>query len=242
METLLNRQCIEMLHADSVKEFLRIGADFVRSIGFHTIAATVVTDHGSSLTEFQSITNAPLAYMPAFEDMASAKLDPVSQHCKQYSSAIVWDQSLYAAAGRGDFWEHQAAFGYLSGISLAFHLPHGRHFMFGIDSDQRVCAPRRELQPLLGDLREFAAHAQAAAFDLCLPYPRGSGVHQIPYSELDALRWSMDGLSDWEVGQSMAISETEVMLRIRRVIEKFGCRNKYEAGLRAIKLGLVHCD
>ena len=242
MDTSLNRQCLDMLHAASVKEFLRVASDFVRSIGFHTVAATVVTDHGSSLTEFQSITNAPPAYLPAFEDMASAKLDPVSQHCKRFSSAIVWDQELYAGAGRGDFWEHQAAFGYLSGISLAFHLPRGRHFMFGIDSDQRVCASRRDLQLLLGDLREFAAHAQAAAFDLCLPYPRESGSAPIPYSELDALRWSMDGLSHWDVGQSMAISETEVKLRIRRVIEKLGCRNQYEAGLRAIKLGLVHCD
>src|SRR5205807_1822354 len=111
-----------------------------------------ITDHSPHLTAFQSVTNAPSDYMPLFEDMESAKLDPVSQHCKRFSTPIIWDQRVYAEQGRGELWECQAPFGYLSGISVALHLPHGKHFLFGVDSDSDTCVPRGQRQNMLSDL------------------------------------------------------------------------------------------
>lgn len=242
MGTQLNRLCLEVLHAETVKDFTRINVEFAEAVGFHTVSATVITDHSPDLTEFRSVTNAPPGYLPSFDDLESAKLDPVSQHCKRYSSQIVWDQDVYVSQGQGNFWEHQAAFGYKSGICMAFHLPRGRHFMFGIDSDRKSCVEKRELLNLGYDIRLFAAHAQAAAFDLCTPYARSGDKNMLAISELDALRRSMDGLNNSEVGHAMGISETEVLLRLRRSMKKLGCATKYEAALRAIRLGLVHCD
>ena len=241
MDTQLNRQCLEVLHAKTVNDFVRISGDFGQSMGFHTMAALVVTDHSPSLSEFQTVTNAPADWMPNFEDTNSARLDPVTQHCKRSSSPIVWDQSTYVAAGRTDFWDHQAGFGYRSGIAVGIHLPRGKHFAFGFDSDERSCVPRKARLGLALDFLRFASYAQAAAFDLCLPYARGSGRNILATGELDALRRSMDGLSDWEVGNAMSISETEVLLRLQRAAAKLGCSTKYEAALRAIRLGLVTC-
>ena len=242
MDTQLNRQCLEVLHAKSVKDFVRISGEFGQSMGFHTMAAMVVTDHSPSLSEFQSVTNAPPDYMPTFEDADSARLDPVSQYCKRSSSPLVWTQNTYVAAGRADFWEQQAAFGFQSGICVAFHLPRGRHFMFGVTSDKQACGPRKAMLGLTLDLQQFAAYAQAAAFDLCAPYAGSNDRAPLAATELDALRRSMDGLSDWEVGCAMGISETEVLLRLRRATVKLGCATKYEAALRAIRLGLVACS
>jgi DNA-binding CsgD family transcriptional regulator len=242
METQMNRRCLDILHASSVSEFKRLNVEFIHSLGFQTISATVVTDHSSSLTDFQSVTNAPVDYMPCFEDMDSARLDPVSQHCKRSSSPIVWDQDFYVGEGRGDYWEEQAAFGYKSGICVAFHLPRGRHFMYGVDSPKRSCGSKKDARSLSTDVQEFAAYAQAAAFDLCMPYSRTETRGELAIGELDALRRSMDGLNNWEVGRAMAISDTEVMLRLRRAMHKLGCANKYETALRAIRLGLVDCD
>ena len=241
MDTQLNRQCLEVLHAKTVKEFVRISAEFGQSMGFHTMASMVVTDHGPNFSEFQSVTDAATDYLPTFEDANSARLDPVSQHCKRSSSPIVWDRRTYVVAGRGDFWEHQAAFGFESGLCLAFHLPRGKHFMFGFSSDQPTCAAKNVMLGLTLDIQQFASYAQAAAFDLCLPYARSKDGTALAIGELDALRRSIDGLSNWEVGQAMGISETEVLLRLRRATTKLGCATKYEAALRAIKLGLVDC-
>jgi DNA-binding CsgD family transcriptional regulator len=241
METQLQRQCLEVLHAKAVRDFVRISGAFGHSMGFHTMAAMVVTDHSPHLTEFQSVTNAPPDYLPIFEDADSAKLDPVSQYCKRSSSPIAWNQSTYVAAERGDFWEHQAAFGFQSGICVAFHLARGRHFMFGFTSDKRACGERRAMLGLTLDIQTFAAYAQAAAFDLCIPYAHDEGKGIVAPGELDALARSMDGLSNFEVGCAMGISETEVLLRLRRATERLGCATKYEAALRAIRLGLVTC-
>ena len=242
MDTQLNRQCLEVLHAKTVKEFVRISAEFGQSMGFHTMAAMVISDHAPDFTEVQSVTDAPPEYMPIFEDLNSAKADPVLQHCKQSSSTIVWDQRTYVAAGRGDFWEHQAAFGYQSGIGVAIHLPRGRHFALGFDSDERCCVTQKALLGLSLDFALFASYAQAAAFDLCIPYAQSSNACALAAGELDALKRSMDGLNDWEVGHAMGISETEVLLRLRRASTKLGCSTRYEAALRALRLGLVECD
>jgi len=242
METQLSRQCLEVLHAKTVKDFVRISGEFGQSMGFHTMAAMVVTDHGPSVSEVQFVTNAVPEYLPTFEDIGAAKTDPVLQHCRQFASPIVWDQSTYVAAGRTDFWEHQAAFGYQSGIAVAMHLPRGKHFALGFDSDQPFCVSRQAKLGVLLDFVLFASYAQAAACDLCLPYRQSSNAAVLATAELDALRRSMDGLTDWEVGEAMGISETEVLLRLRRATAKLGCATKYEAALRAIRLGLVTCD
>ena len=242
METQLHRQCLEVLHAKTVKEFVRISAAFGQSMGFHTMGAIVITDHASHLSEFQTITNAPPDYLPTFDELSGAQLDPILQHCKRSAAPILWDQRTYLSAGRTDFWDHQAAFGYRSGIAVAIHLPRGRHFAFGFDSDARSCAPKKAVLGLTLDFLMFVSHAQAAAFDLCLPYPGSSNENVIAPGELDALRRSIDGLSDWEVGNAMGISEKEVLLRVRRAMTKLGCTTKYEAALRAIRLGLVACS
>jgi DNA-binding CsgD family transcriptional regulator len=242
MDTQLNRQCLEVLHAKSVKDFVRISGEFGQSLGFHTMGSMVVTDHTPSLSEFRSVTNAPPDWMPTFEDVNLARLDPVLQHCKRSSSPIIWNQNTYVAAGQADLWDHQAAFGYQSGIGVAIHLPRGRHFVFGFDSDERSCTTRKAMLGLTLDFQMFASYAQAAAFDLCIPYARSPASEVLPVAELDALRRSMDGLSDWEVGNAMGISEKEVLLRLHRAMMKLGCATKYEAALRAIRLGLVACD
>lgn len=239
--TQINRHCLEILHARTVQDFVRISAQFGQSIGFHTMAAMVVTDHSPHLSEFRTVTNAPPDYLPTFEDAESARVDPVSQFCKRSSSPLFWAQGTYVAAERPDLWEQQAAFGLKSGICVAFHLPRGRHFMWGFTSDRRTCVEKRASLGMSLDVQRYAAYAQAAAFDLCVPYALDAEEVPLAKGELDALRWSVDGLSDSDIGEAMGISDTEVLLRLRRATAKLGCSTIYEASLRAIRLGLVSC-
>ena len=242
MESQFSRRCQAILHVESVREFSQHIAQFAESIDLDFVGATVITDHSCGLTQFESVTNAPIGYLEDFQDMACARLDPVSQHCKRTSLPIVWDRDDYVSCGRGDFWEHQAAFGLRSGVSMAFHLPRGRHFLFGATSSKLSCASEKRVRELVEDVLQFAAYAQAAAFDLCIPYEQAGEGTALAKGELEALRWNADGLSDWEVGRQMSISATEVALRLRRAMLKLGCTNKYETALRAIRLGLLNCD
>ena len=69
--------------------------------------------------------------------------------------------------------------------------------------------------------------------------PTGAPEARPTQAELEALRWTMDGMTDREIGLKLGLSEHEVGSRLQRVMQKFACRTKYEAGLKAIKLRLI---
>ena len=216
---------------------------FSQDRGFGLVSATVITEHTPTLTEFRFITNASSTYMPEFEDLEAARLDPVSQHAATSYAPLLWNQATYVESGQGDLWERQAPFGYKSGLVFAYHFPRGRHFLFGPDCDRPICMQKSQSKQLIEDFYIFASHAQAAAFELCLDYD--PPAHEIPdptSSELEALRWAMDGMTNWEIGRKLDLSERDVALRLGRVMNKLGCRTKYEAALKAIRLRLLDCN
>lgn len=103
MVAQLSRRCIDVLHANSVKDLSRQLVSFAQYLGFGTVAATVVTDHSPTLTEFQTISNVPAGFLKEFENLELGRIDPVSQHRKRSSAPIVWDRKTYATAEENRF-------------------------------------------------------------------------------------------------------------------------------------------
>lgn len=241
--TMHQKRCLDVLHATTVDEFKRQIVAFAHSLGFERVGAVVITKHSPTLTEFQTVTNAPEAFLDEFHDLDHANVDPVSHHCSQFSSPIVWDRRTYASSNVEDLWEIQEPFGYRSGIAIATHLAQGRHFMFGANWSKDRCESVRGFKAIAEDLLNFSEHAQAAAFELCRPTrPSSTNAYSLAERELETLRWSIEGLTSWETADRMSISERHATLLMRRAMEKLGCSGRYEAGLRAIKLGLINCQ
>ena len=238
--TLHEKRCLDVLHATSVGDFKKQIVSFTYDLGFETVGAMTVTTHSPTLTEFQTVTNAPQAFLNEFHDQSHARLDPVNKHCASSSSPIVWDRRTYADDGADMLWELQEPFGYRSGIAVAMHFGRGRHFMFGANWGRDRCDSSPCFRSIAEDLVSLSQHAQAAAFELCQPARLDvNSQNRFAIRELEALRWTMEGLSAWEIAGRMAISERHVTLLLRRVMAKLGCSTKYESGLRAIKLGLI---
>ncbi len=238
--TLHERRCLDVLHATSVKDFKRQFVDFAQDLGFDTVGVMVVTKHSPTLTEYQMLNNAPAAYLNEFHNRDNGRLDPVNNHCKRSSAPLVWDRQTYTSVNAGALWELQAPFGYRSGIAVAMHLARGMHFMFGANWSKDRCESVPHFKAIAEDVLSFAEYAQAAAFELAVPTQADPGnASFLTKSELEALRWTMDGMTSWEIGQKMALSEFDVTLRLQRVMRKLGCGSKYEAVLKGIKLGLI---
>ena len=163
--------------------------------------------------------------------------DPVMQHCRKQSVPIIWDQQTYIGQGLGDLWEQQAQFGYRTGIAMALHLPEGRHFVLGVDRDKPLPADAEELQRVVADLQLFAVHAQDAAMRLLVPEPMQPETPSLTPRELEALRWTMEGKTAWEVGAMLGISERTAVLHVNNAMHKLGCVNKHQAVLKALRLG-----
>lgn len=229
-----------VLQARDREQFRDEVVRFARGLGFDTVAALTVLESGLAGTEVVSIDNTPVAYSEAFFNAQRTQADPVMQHLRHHSVPIIWDQHTYTGPGLGELWEEQAHFGYRTGIAMALHLPDGRHFLLGVDRDAPLPPDNGELQRLVADLQLFAVHAQDAAMRLLLPAPLQPEKPSLTPRELEALRWTMEGKTAWEVGAILGISERTAVLHVNNAMHKLGCVNKHAAVLKALRLGLIH--
>lgn len=212
---------------------------FTSDLGFETVSATTVVDHPMGDSQFDCVDNTPVGYVDAFQDPTRGRRDPVAQHCKRASVPIIWDQDTYTSCGLGELWERQASFGYRNGISVALHMPEGRHFWLSVDRTQPVPAHRGELTRVVADLQLFAVLAQDVAMRILVPAPSPADLPQLTPRELECLRWTMDGKTAWEVGTILGISERTATLHVSNAMHKLGCVNKHQAVVKALRLGLI---
>jgi DNA-binding CsgD family transcriptional regulator len=231
---------LSVLEASTPLDFRNEIVKFAQTLGFKTVSAMAVVDRSVSGPEFHVVDNTPLAYTQAYHDTGLAQQDPVMQHVKRATVPIIWDQQTYVSRGFGEMWEHQARYGYRTGIALAIHLPDGRHFSLGVERDRPLSSNPRTLTRLVADLQLFAVHAQDAAFRILTspPPPRVGGPTLTP-REIEALKWTMDGKTAWEVGVIMSISERTAVLHIQNAMHKLDSINKHQAVLKALRLGLL---
>jgi DNA-binding CsgD family transcriptional regulator len=145
----------------------------------------------------------------------------------------------------GDLWEEQAQFGYRTGISLALHMPNGKHFMIGVDRDQPLPQDCGELTRMVADLQLFAVHANEAASRVLLT--AGTGQRELHENlecllsprEKECLKWTLEGKTAWEIGMILSISDRTVAQHLGRSMQKLDAVGKHQAALRAQRLGWI---
>lgn len=228
-----------VLGARNRDEFRDEVVRFTQSLGFRTVSAITIIEHGAGQSDFITVDNTPDGFNDAYSDPALQRLDPVMQHCKRHSLPIIWDQGTYVSSGTPDIWEQQASFGYRTGIAMALHMPEGRHFLLGVDRDSPLPGDAAELQRLVADLQLFAVHAQDAALRILVPQPLQPERPALTPRELECLRWTMEGKTAWEVGAILGISERTAVLHVNNAMHKLGAVNKHQAVLKALRLGLI---
>ncbi|MBC7729281.1 MAG: LuxR family transcriptional regulator [Microbacteriaceae bacterium] len=236
---MLQQGFTSVLQAGSRDDFRNEVVRFTKALGFNTVSAMAVVDRTVGRSEFVSIDNAPPGYAEAINDVPSMRRDPVMQHCRRHTVPIIWDQATYLSQGLGELWEEQARFGYRTGIAMALHLPEGRHFAMGVERDQPLPTDGGELTRLVADLQLFAVHAQDAALRVLSPAPVLVDRPSLTPRELEALRWTMEGKTAWEVGAILGISERTAVLHVTNAMHKLNCASKHQAVLKALRLGLI---
>ena len=229
-----------ILQAVSRDDFRAEVVRFTQGLGFNTVSAMMVMDYAAGRSDFVEVTNAPPGCEVMREDSSSMRRDPVMQHCRRHSWPIVWDQATYTSQGLGDMWEELAGFGYCTGVAMALHLPEGRHFVLGVERDKPLPTDRVELTRLVADLQLFAVHAQDSALRVLSSSAVRNDLPSLTPRELEALRWTMEGKTAWEVGGILGISERTAVLHVNNAMHKLECSSKHQAVLKALRLGLIH--
>ena len=228
-----------VLEAQNQDQFRSVVVRFAQHLGFDKVTATVAIDRPGMNPEFIAIHNTPVAYLQTFEDTAFARGDPVTQHCKRNTVPIIWSQDTYLDRGAMDRWEHQAQFGYRSGIAMALHLPEGRHFMIGVDRDQALPNDGNELTRMVADLQLFAVHAQDTALRVLVSEGARPELPALTPRELEVLRWTMDGKTTSAISAILGIGDRTAVFHLQNAMQKLNCNSKHVAVVKALRLGLL---
>jgi DNA-binding CsgD family transcriptional regulator len=236
---MLDERYLSVLEARNREVFTNELEHFTKAMGFDNFSAMTVVDHSPGRSDFISIDNCPSGFRAAMDSPQLHRRDPVMQHCKRRSVPIVWDRRTYISENAADLWEVQASFGYCTGVALALHLPEGRHFVLGMERSAALPSDSGQLTRLVADMQLFAVHAVDAALRVLLPAEQQLERPHLTPRELEALRWTMDGKTAWEVGTILSISERTAVLHLSNAMRKLDCNNKHQAVLKAIRLGLI---
>jgi len=193
---------------------------------------------------FGNFHNMPAAYLASFFDYEEARRDPVMRHVKHSSLPVLWTRRTYSAVGQEHVWEHMAACGLSTGAAVAIHMPDGRHVSIGLDRRGALPTSSTGLTRFLGEMQLFLAHITESAFAIHEPIHRlrevsGSGLPALTPRELEALGWTIDGKTAWEIGQIMGITERGAVKHLANATSKLDCVTKAQAAIRAVRLGLL---
>jgi DNA-binding CsgD family transcriptional regulator len=215
--------------------------DFANHMDFPLVTAAVVTEGlaPGSEPQFTVIGNTPEAFKATQLDVEISKRDPVTRRLKKLSVPFLYDQAMYVSEGLGEAWEHQARFGYKTGIAVALHLPGHKHFLLGVDRFAPLPTQEEKVIRMMADLQLLAVHAQSAAVRLFSPDPDEPQLPRFTPREMEILRWCMDGKSAWQTGALLNISEATVNFHLRNVCTKLNVSSKHQAVLKAVNLGLL---
>lgn len=237
---MLHGDYLSVLEAKDHDQFRSVVIRFAQQLGFETVAAMVAVDKPDIGAEFVSVHNTPLAFEQSYENLSTARRDPVMQHCKRQTVPIIWSQQTYLDKGAIDIWEHQAQFGYRNGIAMALHLPEGRHFLIGVERAQGLPSDQADLTRMVADLQLFAVHAQDTALRILVSEPLQPERPALTPRELDVLRWTMEGKTAWETAALLGIAERTTVQHLQNGMKKLNCNSKHQAVLKALRLGLIH--
>jgi DNA-binding CsgD family transcriptional regulator len=230
----------ELFAASDVQRFERKLVEFAHHFDFGIVSAAIGVERPGQEAVFVQVGNMPKDFAEAARDPEDYKRDPVLQRLKSQSVPFFYDQDLYVKEGGGDLWEEQASYGFRTGVSLAMHLPGGRHFLLGVDREQALPSDDQQLIRLMANLQLMAVHAQDAAFRLLMPQVLARmNAPSITAREREVLQWTLEGKSAWTVGQLLSMSEHTVNFHLRNAMRKFDASTKQQAALRAREFGLI---
>ena len=233
---MISEEYASVAKAECTDDLRRSLVAFAQKLGFPTVIAAVAIDRPKGESLFLSVSNTPEAFLEASKSLPNSKRDPVLKRLKRMNVPITWDQATYVDDGAGDLWEEQAVFGYRTGIAMALHLPHGKHFLMGVDRDVPLPRKTSTLTRIVADLQLMAVYAQDAAMRLLTSSPSDDAMDvALTRRELDVLGWTMEGKSAWVVGQLLGISENTVIFHLKNAMAKLDCGTKHQAVAKAFR-------
>jgi LuxR family transcriptional regulator, quorum-sensing system regulator BjaR1 len=224
--------------ARSPEEICRMLLTFARQFGAEHILAGTIPAVGTSRKE--QLSNVVLDYWPAewiqrYFTHGYIFRDPAILGVRTMNAPFLWDdiEPLYRnnpAARR--IMEEAGDFKLRQGFTIPMMTLEGDIAGFSLAGERLEVSPEeRQMLTLMA--------TYALARSLVLRQSEPKRIVTLTPRELEALQWAAEGMSEWEVGERMGISEHGVDKHMRSARSKLGTKSRVHAVAEAIRLGLI---
>jgi DNA-binding CsgD family transcriptional regulator len=240
MKNVLEDAFSSTLSARNENEFLRALEDMGARLGFKHVLFGMWR-HSVANHKVVSVNNYSTSWRLRAQELAGSceTKDPT---IKQYRTSLlpfVWDREQYVAADVGDLWEEFSAHGFFSGIAVPMRSVDGYSAALGLSRDGPLPREQNELLRLVADAQLFAMFSQSAASRLFITDTVLYSLPQLTGRELEALKWTKEGKTAWEVGRILGISERTAVFHLSNCAQKLGVSGKRAAVVKAIALHII---
>lgn len=164
--------------------------------------------------------------------------DPVFAHLDSSPLPYVWARADYEDAGAVEIWEEASAAGLGSGIAVSLECSRNIVLQVGLSRDSGQKASPVESTSLRAHLLLFATCLKARATQIVLP-EIGKSMPRLTGRELDALKWTREGKTAWEMGAILGISYSTANFHLQNAQRKLASTDKHQAVLRALQWQLI---
>ncbi|MEJ2623609.1 MAG: LuxR family transcriptional regulator [Pseudolabrys sp.] len=181
----------------------------------------------------------PEAYLPAYKDRRWDKIDPVLKHVEVARKPFRW----FDVIARRELTRRQHQFlneckelGVHSGVTFPLHGPGSRVDLISLSlRNESKVSPER--LPYLHSMavqvwirhHEMTGGRSAAKSEL---------VH-LTNQELACLNWCKAGMTNWEIGERLNVSEKTIEWHFGNIMRKLGASNRMTAVVIALQKGLI---
>ncbi|CAN7615454.1 autoinducer binding domain-containing protein [Devosia sp. LjRoot3] len=209
-------------------------SDFADEAGFRYYAYLYLSG-----PESFAVSNYPRQWQKHYVQSGYLRVDPVVTNAKHGPPVFTWSAGMGRRLGRRvltQFFSDAAQFGIVSGLSISVPVGFRNRMVFTLAGDSTVFESDQIVDPVTAAVAVTLIHARLnkmtgdtdLATDIRLS-PR----------EAECLRWYMEGVKIPEIAIMLNLSERTVRSYIHQATHKIGADNNRQAGIIAVKKGLI---
>jgi len=185
--------------------------------------------------------NYPAKWRTAYDAQGFSKKDPIVRYCVAECLPVKWsdvtqekgfteeDESFMAMANE---------FGLGPGFSVPLHAPNGGVGVVSLALEPGAIMSEFQFREALGLIQSLQSNILDTARNI--QKERVSGFADLTKREIEALVWTAEGKSSWEIAQILGIKERTVNFHIAQASTKLGANNRTRAVSTALLTGILH--
>jgi|SRR5664279_2262287 LuxR family quorum-sensing system transcriptional regulator SolR len=189
-------------------------------------------------------TNAPLAWVQRYDQMAYIEVDPRVSGSIDSAAPMLWDRfSFPDTRRRREYFDDAARYGVCSGVAVGLRDPRRAQSGFYLNSDRprlddgfRTHCAERQGEILL--LAHYV-HAMLTASVVDREQPPPTAGAPLSPRERECLQLAAKGLSSSQIAKNLGIGERTVHFHFSNLLSKLNANNRHQAIAKAVAAGLV---